>query len=57
MGGSSGLNQKGVYGEKGIPNSENYPGSRDNALPFYDSCTHSFLLFGGSGLDELVLGA
>ena len=48
MGGSSGPNQFGVYGEKNIPNSENTPGSRDNALPLYDTCTHSFLLFGGS---------
>mgnify|MGYP007019884562 FL=1 len=56
MGGSSGPNQFGVYGDKNIPNSENTPGSRDNALPLYDTCTHSFLLFGGYGYDGITLG-
>ena len=56
MGGSSGPNQFGVYGDKNIPNSENTPGSRDNALPLYDTCTHSFLLFGGYGYDEVTGG-
>ena len=43
MGGTAGTNQR------GIPDSENWPGSRENALSLYDSCTHSFLLFGGNG--------
>jgi len=56
MGGSSSFDQHGVYGEKNIPNSENTPGSRLYALPLYDTCTHSFLLFGGYGYDGITLG-
>mgnify|MGYP007125579915 FL=1 len=56
MGGSSGVSQLGVYGEKSILNAENYPGSRVNALSLYDSCTHTFLLFGGNGYDSVHYG-
>ena len=54
--GSNTIDQFGVYGEKGIPNSDNNPGSRLGALALYDSCTHTFLLFGGLGYDEEHLG-
>ena len=50
--GSNTINHPGVYGEKGIPNSDNYPGSRSGALALYDSCTQTFILFGGYGFDE-----
>jgi len=57
MGGGSSPNQLGVYGEKDIPNSENYPGSHEGAVALYDCCTHSVLLFGGIGLDDFFEGA
>jgi len=54
--GSNTVDQRGIYGEKGIPNSDNYPGSRSGALALYDSCTQTFILFGGYGFDEENLG-
>ena len=48
--------QLGVYGEKGVPNSDNNPGSRYGALALYDSCTHKLMLFGGLGYDEQYPG-
>ena len=54
--GSNTIDQFGVYGEKSIPNSDNYPGSRYGELALYDSCTHTFILFGGYGYDEGYLG-
>ena len=54
--GSNTANQLGVYGEKGIPNPDNHPGSRLGALALYDSCTHKLWLFGGSGFDEHYTG-
>jgi len=56
MGGSNTSNQRGVYGEKGVPNSENYPGSRYGALALYDSCSRTFMMFGGNGYDERYSG-
>jgi len=54
--GSIATNQRGVYGEKGISNSDNNPGSRQDALALYDSCTHTAILFGGEGHDEFSFG-
>ena len=54
--GSNAVYQLGVYGGKGIPNSNNNPGSRYHALASYDSCTQTAILFGGYGYDEGYLG-
>ena len=48
-----------IYGEKGIPNSENVPGVRYGATGWYDSDNQQFWLFGGygfSGGDVYKLG-
>ena len=47
MGGSSIINQQGVYGDIGIASSENVPGSRWGAVGWYDSLREEFWLFGG----------
>jgi len=54
--GTSYFYSRGVYGEKDIPNSKNYPGSRSNALSLYDSRTKTVILFGGNGYDSVTLG-
>lgn len=41
----------GVYGEKGVPNAANHPGSRAYASSWIDS-QDSLWLFGGNGFDE-----
>mgnify|MGYP007031670487 CR=1 FL=1 len=38
-----------VYGEKGVPSSDNQPGARHNSIGCYDHITQEFWLFGGSG--------
>ena len=45
--GSNTANQPGVYGEKGIPSRDNYPGARYEAFGCYDSLRQEFWLFGG----------
>ena len=47
--GSDTTNQPGVYGEKGVPNSDNHPGARYFATGCYDTITQEFWLFGGHG--------
>jgi len=47
--GSDTVNQPGVYGEKGIPNPTNHPGSRYGAVGWYDSLRKVFWMFGGDG--------
>ena len=47
--GSNIPNQPGVYGEKGIPSVDNYPGARRYAVGWYDSLREEFWLFGGYG--------
>lgn len=46
--GSSALNQKGVYGTKGIPAITNYPGSRYGSMSWRD-LNGDLWLFGGTG--------
>jgi N-acetylneuraminic acid mutarotase len=59
MGGSSTVNQSGVYGTRGTPAAGNLPGSRDIATTWTDS-SGNFWLFGGFGFDvngtDLYLG-
>jgi N-acetylneuraminic acid mutarotase len=50
MGGSSTINQPGVYGTKGTPAAANIPGSRYSALSWTDS-SGNFWLFGGCASD------
>ena len=50
MGGSSTVNQPGVYGKLGTPAAGNIPGGRDNAATWTDS-SGNFWLFGGVGFD------
>ena len=47
--GSDTTNQPPVYGERGVPNSNNLPGSRSDATGCYDSITQEFWIFGGQG--------
>jgi len=47
--GSSSCNQIGVYGEKGVASELNVPGSRRNAIGWYDSRREEFWVFGGFG--------
>jgi N-acetylneuraminic acid mutarotase len=50
MGGSSTVNQHGVYGTLGTPAAGNVPGGREGAVSWTDSSGH-FWLFGGLGYD------
>ena len=47
--GNTTRNQPGVYGEKSNASTDNYPGSRHQAVGWYDSSTQEFWLFGGYG--------
>ena len=47
--GSDTVYQRGVYGEKGISNTTNVPGSRSGAVGWFDSVREEFWLFGGYG--------
>jgi hypothetical protein len=49
--GSNEKNKKGVYGEKGIPDSKNIPGGRYQAMSWMDN-TGNMWLFGGEGYDS-----
>ncbi len=51
MGGSSAIDQLGVYGTLGTPAAGNSPGSRYNASSWTDSSGHLWL-FGGEGYDS-----
>jgi hypothetical protein len=48
MSGSNQINQNGVYGEKGIANSNNIPSGRYGALSWMDKSGNMWI-FGGSG--------
>jgi len=56
MGGSSNPNQVAVDGETANSKSDSSPGARESPLSLYDSCTHTFILFGGNGYDSVTLG-
>jgi len=49
MSGGNTINQKGVYGEKGVPSADIYPGARHGAVALYDDWRQVFWLFGGVG--------
>jgi hypothetical protein len=49
--GSNLVNQPGVYGTQGVPDSANVPGSRFNSITWVDSAGDLWL-FGGAGLDS-----
>jgi len=51
VGGSSALNQPGVYGSLGVASAGNTPGARYNAVAWSDS-SGNFWLFGGVGFDS-----
>ena len=55
--GSNIVNQPGIYGVKGIPNSNNQPGAREGALGLYDSLRQVLWLFGGYGYDNTSEGS
>ena len=47
-----------VYGEKGIPSPDNYPGARESAVGWFDSLRQELWLFGGFGyINETARGA
>jgi len=47
--GSNTINQPGVYGSKGVPSTENYPGARERGVGWYDHMRQEFWAFGGVG--------
>jgi hypothetical protein len=49
--GSTETYQKGEYGEKGIPDSNNYPGARTAAVTWTDNAGNMWM-FGGNGVDS-----
>jgi hypothetical protein len=49
--GSNLFNQKGIYGDKGVPSQSNVPGARDCASSWLDN-EGSFWIFGGRGYAE-----
>ncbi|MFY0689265.1 MAG: T9SS type A sorting domain-containing protein [Cyclobacteriaceae bacterium] len=51
MGGSDLLNQPGIYGTKGIADSENIPGARHYSISWLDG-NNIFWLYGGEGMDR-----
>ena len=52
MSGSNTPDQPGVYGEKGIPSTDNIPGSRYGAVGWFDSLRQELWLFGGYDYNE-----
>lgn len=42
------VNVPGVYGTKGIPDVSNYPGSRSDAVEWFDETRRELFLFGGN---------
>jgi len=54
--GSNTINQQGVYGEKGNASTTNIPGSRREAVGWYDSLRQEFWLFGGYGYSNNTVG-
>jgi len=55
--GSNTTNQRGIYGEKGIPSADNRPGARSGAVAWFDSEKQQFWLFGGRGYANSTLGS
>jgi len=55
--GSKTTNNIGIYGEKGVPNSVNRPGSREGAVGWFDSLRQEFWLFGGYGFSSTTLNS
>jgi hypothetical protein len=49
--GSKNKDQKGVYGQKGIPNSNNIPGGRSSPVSWIDN-SGNLWIFGGAGYDS-----
>jgi len=49
--GSDTGNQVGVYGDKGVADESNVPGSRVGAVVWVDSVKEELWLFGGNGVD------
>ena len=47
--GNNTRDQPGVYGTKGEPSTDNYPGGRYPAVVWYDSVREEFWVFGGHG--------
>jgi len=47
--GNDTINERGEYGEQGIPNQYNRPGARARAVAWYDSYAQELWLFGGDG--------
>ena len=47
MSGDNTCNQPGIYGEKGNASTNNVPGSRSNAVGWFDSSRQEFWFFGG----------
>ena len=55
MSGSNQTYQNGTYGQLGIANSSNIPGSRQSAVSWIDS-NNTLWLFGGEGNDATTVG-
>ena len=51
--GSSEVNKRGVYGEKGNASTDYIPGARSDAVGWYNSITKEFWLFGGFGYTDV----
>jgi len=52
MAGATVANYAGYYGEKGYPGAFYSPGSRSNAIGWFDSANQEFYLYGGSGYTD-----
>ena len=50
--GSNTPDQPGIYGEQGIADTTNIPGSRHSGVAWCDSSRQEFWLFGGYGWDR-----
>jgi hypothetical protein len=50
--GNTTLNVPGVYGSKGIPSPNNYPGGRDAHSMVFDAVRNCIYVFGGRGYPE-----
>ena len=55
MSGDKTINQHGVYGTKGVPDTENYPGSREGSVSWVDT-DGNLWVFGGLGYAESSFG-
>ena len=52
--GNDTVDQPGVYGEKGVPSSDNQPSARDSATGCYDNIAQEFWLFGGRATSNTI---